>query len=364
MQSVLCLLKKGMTITMQKQAIQTKTPLVRLEHLEMNFYKGGGLFSKRKELNALHDIDFHINPGEVAVVVGESGSGKTTMANVIAGLLKPTKGTFEFNGVDLQKMSKEQFMDYRSNIQMIQQDSYAALNPMRTMYKSLGDPLILNKYATKDNLAQKVAEALETVDLTPPENYIHKYPHQLSGGQRQRSLIARAVSMKPQLILADEPVSMIDVSLRVSILNLIAKLNMEHNIAILYITHDLATARYVGKNGRIAVMYLGQIVETGNLQEVISNPRHPYLQALLYAVPIPDPRLSRIRKKAVFTSADLPEISNMPSGCRFHTRCIHCKDICKEKVPTPVQRGASLVTCHRVDELPKFELYETENTSE
>jgi peptide/nickel transport system ATP-binding protein len=164
--------------------------------------------------------------------------------------------------------------------------------------------------------------------------------------------------MNPQLILADEPVSMIDVSLRVSILNLIARLNKERNIAVLYITHDLATARYVGRNGRIAVMYLGQIVETGNVQEVLANPQHPYLQALLSAVPIPDPRLSRMRKKLMITDADLPSISNMPSGCRFHTRCIHCKEICKTEQPKAVPHGSSLVACHLVDELPKFELYE------
>ena len=166
--------------------------------------------------------------------------------------------------------------------------------------------------------------------------------------------------MNPELILADEPVSMIDVSLRVSILNLLAKLNQERNIAVLYITHDLATARYVGKNGKIVVMYLGQIVEKGNVQGVLANPQHPYLQALLSAVPIPDPRLSRMRKKLTLTGADLPSISNMPSGCRFHTRCRYCKEICKVEPPKPVSRGSSLVACHCIDELPEFELFEGE----
>jgi peptide/nickel transport system ATP-binding protein len=335
----------------------SKDPIVTLHDLEMNFYKSRGLLKRPLAMNALHHINLTIHKGEIIVVVGESGCGKTTLANVIAGLLKPTGGTYEFKGHEIRSMSREQRNDYHNSIQMIQQDSYAALNPMRTMIKSLGDPMLLKKFADKSNLYEKVCEILETVDLTPADNYINKYPHQLSGGQRQRILIARALSMNPELILADEPVSMIDVSLRVSILNLLAKLNQERNIAVLYITHDLATARYVGKNGKIVVMYLGQIVEKGNVQGVLANPQHPYLQALLSAVPIPDPRLSRMRKKLTLTGADLPSISNMPSGCRFHTRCRYCKEICKEEPPKPVSRGSSMVACHRVDELPEFELF-------
>jgi peptide/nickel transport system ATP-binding protein len=347
-----------MEVDFMKEQKNTEVPIVKLENMDMNFYKSKGFFSKPQALNALHEINFTINKGEVVVVVGESGSGKTTMANVIAGMIKPTGGRFEFNGNEIKSMTKEQNKEYRNSVQIIQQDSYAALNPMRTMMKSLGDPMLIKKFANKKNLYKKVSENLETVELTPTDHFVDKYSHQLSGGQRQRVLIARALSMNPQLILADEPVSMIDVSLRVSILNLIARLNKERNIAVLYITHDLATARYVGRNGRIAVMYLGQIVETGNVQEVLANPQHPYLQALLSAVPIPDPRLSRMRKKLMITDADLPSISNMPSGCRFHTRCIHCKEICKTEQPKAVPHGSSLVACHLVDELPKFELYE------
>lgn len=336
-----------------------ETPLVELNNVEMNFYKSRGLFKKPQALNALHNINLTIHKGEIVVVVGESGSGKTTLANVIAGLLELTAGTYKFKGKEIHSMTKEEINVYRSNIQLIQQDSYAALNPMRTIIKSLGDPMLIKRYATKDNLLEKVSEVLETVDLTPTDHFINKYPHQMSGGQRQRALIARALAMNPELILADEPVSMIDVSLRVSILNLLARLNEEHNIAILYITHDLATARYVGKNGRIVVMYLGEIVEAGDLQEVLSNPQHPYLRALLTAVPIPDPRLSRKRKKLQLNaSSDLPDISNMPSGCRFHTRCMYRKEICSAKRPEPVQHGSSIVTCHLVDELPKFQLFQ------
>lgn len=336
--------------------INKETELVELNNVELNYHRSA-LLQKPQELNALHNINLKVNKGEIVVVVGESGSGKTTLANVIAGLLKPTTGAYRFKGKEINSMSKEEKLEYRNNIQVIQQDSYAALNPMRTMIKSLGDPMVIKKYANKANLKEKVNEFLKIVDLTPTEHFIHKYPHQMSGGQRQRALIARALSMNPQLILADEPVSMIDVSLRVSILNLLAHLNEERNIAILYITHDLATARYVGKKGRIAVMYLGEIVETGNLQEVLANPRHPYLQALLTAVPIPDPRLSRMRKELGLNGTDLPDIANMPSGCRFHTRCMYATDICKTTCPDHVVRGSSTVACHLVDELPKFELF-------
>lgn len=331
-------------------------PIVQLENVEVNFKKKTGLFHKADYVNALHDINLTIRPGEVMVLVGESGSGKTTMANVIAGLVQPSSGNVYFKGTAVPNMNKQQKEEYRSMIQMVQQDSYAALNPMRRMIKTLGDPLVIKKYANKENVEEKVAQILETVELTPPENFMQKYPHQLSGGQRQRMLIARAISMNPQLLLADEPVSMIDVSLRVAVLNLLARLNQEENIAITYITHDLATARYVGRNGKIAVMYLGQIVETGNLQEVLENPQHPYLRALLNAVPIPDPKIARQPREASIKTIEEVE-DGLPSGCRFHNRCPYSKDICKEKKPVMRKFGSSMVVCHRVEELPPFTLY-------
>ena len=335
-----------------------ETPIVQLEHVEVNFKKKTGLFQKPDYVNALHNINLSIHQGEVVVVVGESGSGKTTMANVVAGLVKPTQGNFYFHGSTLQSMQKQAKTEYRNRVQMVQQDSYASLNPMRKIIKTLGDPLVIKKIATTKNVEEKVAHFLETVELTPPENYLQKYPHQLSGGQRQRMLIARAISMNPQLILADEPVSMIDVSLRVAVLNLLARLNEERKIAIMYITHDLATARYVGKNGRIAVMYLGQIIETGNLQEVLANPQHPYLRALLSAVPIPDPKIARLPRESIIKTAEETS-KEIPSGCRFHNRCAYCKGICKKQIPEMLPHGASMAACHRIDELPEFKLYQT-----
>lgn len=335
-----------------------ETPIVQLEHVEVNFKKKTGLFQKPDYVNALHNINLSIHQGEVVVVVGESGSGKTTMANVVAGLVKPTQGNFYFHGSTLQSMQKQAKTEYRNRVQMVQQDSYASLNPMRKIIKTLGDPLVIKKIATTKNVEEKVAHFLETVELTPPENYLQKYPHQLSGGQRQRMLIARAISMNPQLILADEPVSMIDVSLRVAVLNLLARLNEERKIAIMYITHDLATARYVGKNGRIAVMYLGQIIETGNLQEVLANPQHPYLRALLSAVPIPDPKIARLPRESIIKTAEETS-KGISSGCRFHNRCAYCKEICKKQIPEMLPHGASMAACHRIDELPEFKIYQT-----
>lgn len=335
---------------------EKQKPIVRLENVEVNFKRKTGLFKSNHYVNALHDIELSIYPGEVVVLVGESGSGKSTLANVIAGLVKPTSGNVYFKEKTVPKMNQQEKAAFRSQIQMIQQDSYAALNPMRRMIKILGDPIRIKKIASKNNVEEKVSEFLRVVELTPPNNFLEKYPHQLSGGQRQRMLIARAISMNPQLLLADEPVSMIDVSLRVAILNLLAQLNEEDNIAIAYITHDLATARYVGKNGRIAVMYLGEIVETGKLEEVLKNPQHPYLRALLNAVPIPDPTIARqTREVSVKTVAEKTE--GIPSGCRFHDRCPFSKDICKTEVPKVREHGSSMVACHRVEELPPFNLY-------
>ena len=343
------------------QSNKENSPVVELANVDMNFYKRSGLF-KKSELNVLDRINLKIHRGEIVVVVGESGSGKTTTANVIAGLLKPTRGQVFYYEKDIWNMNKMEYDEYRNGIQIVQQDSYAALNPMRTIFRTLADPLLIKRVVNKNNVVEHVINLLENVGLTPVEHFIDKYPHQLSGGQRQRVLIARAISMNPRVILADEPVSMIDVSLRISILNLLARLNKEQEISILYITHDLATARYVGQKGRIAVMYLGQIVETGNVQEVLQNPQHPYLQALLTAVPIPSPRLSRIKKEPAIFDAEPPSIINKPSGCRFHTRCVFCEDICKQEQPHLRQIESSMVSCHKAGELPKFEIFEKDIT--
>lgn len=268
----------------------TARPVIELRDVDMTFMGDHGLFKPHSKIQALTKINLSIFPGEVVALVGESGGGKTTVGNIISGIRKPTGGQMFFDGVDVLKMTRKQFAEYRRQVQIVQQDAYAALNPAHTVYHALSAPLLRRKLVRGHRAAHAmVKELLETVELRPIEQFVNKYPHQLSGGQRQRILLARAISLKPKLIIADEPVSMIDVSLRVSALNLMNRLNRETGISFLYITHDLATARYIGRAGRIAIMYLGQIIEQGPAMRVIAQPMHPYLRTLISVVPIPDP---------------------------------------------------------------------------
>jgi oligopeptide/dipeptide ABC transporter ATP-binding protein len=332
-------------------------PLLQLKNVSMTFEKRTGMFKKPIKVGAVVNVNLDIKSGEIIALVGESGCGKTTMGNVITGLLKPTEGSMLFNGIDVAHMNKTEWDDFRNSVQMVQQDSYAALNPMRTIYQSLSAPIIQRKIVKNDKESrEKVAELLKIVELTPPEQFIDKYPHQLSGGQRQRILMARAISLNPKIIVADEPVSMIDVSLRIAILNLMSNLNKTMGIAFIYITHDLATARYIAQNGKIAVMYLGKMVEYGFVKEVISEPRHPYLQALLSAVPIPDPWIAKNKKLLPLKSLDMPDVTNPPKGCRFNPRCPYAVEQCEVVEPELKNCGKSLVSCHRAKEIPEWKI--------
>lgn len=332
-------------------------PLLQLQNVSVTFEKRSGMFKKPTKVGAVVNVSLDINPGQIVALVGESGCGKTTTGNVITGLLKPTEGNMLFNGIDVAKMNKTEWNDFRNSVQMVQQDSYAALNPMRTIYQSLSAPILHKKIVKNDEEARvKVAELLKTVELTPPEQFIDKYPHQLSGGQRQRILMARALSLSPKIIVADEPVSMIDVSLRIAILNLMSNLNKTMGIAFVYITHDLATARYIAQNGKIAVMYLGQMVEHGYVKEVIPEPKHPYLQALLSAVPIPDPWIAKSKRLLPLKSLEMPDVTNPPKGCRFNPRCPYAVEECESKEPELRLCGKRLVSCHRVEEVPEWKI--------
>ncbi len=333
-------------------------PLLSLRNIDMVFQKKAGI-GKASPIQVLHDVSLNLHAGEVLALVGESGGGKTTIGNIITGLLSPTGGQLLFDGVDVTRMTGHQQKEYRRSVQIVQQDSYAALNPARTIFQSLSAPVLKKKIVrNKRDAFEFIRELLELVELRPFEQFIDKYPHQLSGGQRQRVLLARALSLKPRLIVADEPVSMIDVSLRISILNLMSKLNRESGIAFLYITHDLATARYIGRDGNIGVLYLGELVTLGPVQEVIDHPAHPYLQALLAAVPVPDPRVARRQRKVMLKDVEVPDITNPPSGCRFHPRCIHADERCAAKTPALRALGETRVACHRAEELPAFQLVE------
>lgn len=336
---------------------KTAAPVIELEHVDMTFTQHKGIGQKPTQIQALTDVNLKIEQGEVVALAGESGGGKSTIGNIISGLLKPTGGRLLFDGMDVARMTRQQYTEYRRQVQIVQQDAYAALNPVHTVLHSLSAPLKQKKrvHGSKEAL-KRVTELLEMVELRPVDQFINKYPHQLSGGQRQRILLARAISLEPRLIIADEPVSMIDVSLRVSALNLMHRLNEQTGISFLYITHDLATARYIGRSGRVAVLYMGQIVEEGPVRDVTTSPKHPYLQTLISVVPIPDPWVARNRRKIELKSLDMPSPANPPSGCRFHTRCPYARPICEQERPVLREYEGRNVACHLVEELPKWSL--------
>jgi len=302
-------------------------------------------------------VSLAINPGEIITIVGESGCGKSTIGKICLGVQKPSKGKVLYDGRDIWDRHFKWTKELRLSVQVVHQDSYSSLNPVKTIYQILSDPFLYHKLATGKDIKDKIMELLTSVGLTPPEYFANKYPFQLSGGQRQRVSIARATILNPGLIITDEPVSGVDSSLRISILDLMRGLNQNKNIAFLYITHDLATARYFGRGGRIIVMYLGNIVEEGDVCQVIDNPRHPYLQALLSALPSPDPKMARIKKELPLKSLDMPDPTDPPPGCSFNPRCPYSQDICsKEKPPLlPLEtRGSHMTACHFVSAIPEF----------
>jgi len=305
------------------------TSLLSLENVKTWYIVKTGLFSKPKYVKAVDGITLKLNKGETTALVGESGCGKTTLGMTALRLLTPIDGKIIFNGEDITNTPEKKLKWFRREAQAIFQDPYSSIDPMHTIYYSIEEPLVVHKIGDKEERYEKIYNALKEVKLTPPEDFITKYPHMISGGQRQRVAIARALILEPKFIVADEPVSMLDASVRVEILSLLDELRVKRGIGFLYITHDISTAKYFSQ--KIAVMYAGKIVEYGPTREVIKNPLHPYTKALIAAVPDPDPE-NRFRMRPV-VPGEPPNPINPPSGCRFHPRCPYKFDPCDKEEP-------------------------------
>lgn len=329
-----------MTTLEQREAVDAmqpdELPLLEAIHLRKVFPLRGKLFGPTRGVHAVEDTSLALVPGRTTALVGESGSGKTTVARMLAALYAPTSGEIRFRGRTVDVRHRRALREYRRHVQMIFQDPFSSLNPVHTVRYHLTRPLRLYGHASSaEEAMHQVLQLLERVNLTPAEQFIEKYPHQLSGGQRQRVAIARALAVRPSVLLADEPVSMLDVSIRLDILNLLLRLKKEERLALLYITHDIASARYFADE--ILVMYAGQMVEGGPSEAATQDPKHPYTRLLLSAAPDPD-RLLGMGLSAgapveVPARGEIPSLIAPPSGCRFHPRCPQVMQVCSERFP-------------------------------
>jgi oligopeptide transport system ATP-binding protein len=318
-----------------------ETPLLVVKHLKKHFPIKGGVFSKTiGYVYAVDDINFTLEKGETLGLVGESGCGKSTTGRTILRLIEPTDGAINFEGQDITNLDKGAMRALRREMQIIFQDPYASLNPRMTVGSIIGEPLEIHKIAKGSEKEERVASLLQKVGLRAED--MRKYPHEFSGGQRQRIGIARALALNPKLIVCDEPVSALDVSIQAQVINLLEDLQAEFGLSYLFIAHNLNVVEHI--SNRVAVMYLGQIVELASDEELYKNPQHPYTEALLSAVPIPDPT---VKKKRIILEGDVPSPINPPKGCHFHTRCMYKDKICEEVEPEFKDIGGGhWVACH------------------
>ncbi|HZS92659.1 MAG TPA: ABC transporter ATP-binding protein [Chloroflexota bacterium] len=331
---------------------QTEASLMEVQGLSKFFYVGGGgpfgLGGERRYVHAVEDVSFTLRRGYILALVGESGSGKSTIARLLARLYPPTSGQVRLKGRDvLSQHGHRAMLAYRAEVQMIFQDPFGSLNPVNRIGHHLARPLAIHKGLRGRARDERIRELLSTVGLVPPADFINKYPHQLSGGQRQRVAIARALAVDPKVILADEPVSMLDVSIRMGILNLMEQLKVQRGIAYLYITHDLASARYIADE--TMVLYAGQMMEKAPSEELMQQPAHPYTRLLLSAVPNP-----MQAKRRVEARGEIPTIINPKPGCRFAPRCPLAMPICLRRTPEVTEvRPGHLVRCYAANPAPR-----------
>lgn len=325
----------------------TSDVLLEGKNLKKHFPIKGNVFNKSKQvLKAVDGVSLQVKKGETFSLVGESGCGKSTTGQCLLRLIEPTSGEILFNGKNVLAIKdKKEMQEFRRNIQIIFQDPYSSLNPKHTIKQILSEPFIINKVIPKDEIEERVVSLLKLVGLGP--HHLHRYPHEFSGGQRQRIGIARALALNPQLIICDEPVSALDVSIQSQILNLLKSLQQQFHLTYIFISHDLSVVEHI--SDRVAVMYLGKIVEAGTREKIFKEPKHPYTQALLSSVPIPDPKKKNLKTRIIL-EGDLPSPKNPPKGCYFYSRCPvkteKCKDIYPEFKEVSKQHQ---VACHLVD---------------
>jgi len=324
-----------------KGVLNMATPILQVRNLKKYFPIRAGLLRRVvAHVRAVDDVSFDVFDGATLGLVGESGSGKTTVGRTILRLIEPTAGEILFKGHNIAHLKPAEMLKFRRNMQMIFQDPYGSLNPRMTVGEIIAEPLVVHTKMTKSEIEKRVYELLEVVGLHP--DYARRYPHEFSGGQRQRIGIARALALQPQFIVADEPVSALDVSIQAQVINLMIELQRKFGISFLFIAHDLAVVRHM--SDFVAVMYLGKIMEYGSNYHIFEEPKHPYTQALLSAVPVPDPEYQRER---IILQGEIPSPINPPKGCRFHTRCPYATEKCRAIEPPLRDMGEShFVACH------------------
>jgi peptide/nickel transport system ATP-binding protein len=321
------------------------TALLTTEKLEKQFTVQGGMFAEKAVLTAVAGVDLEILPGETLGIAGESGCGKSTLARLLTALIPPTSGSIKYRGQELAGMSKGELAVFRKEVQMIFQDPFSSLNPRMRVSETISEPLIIHGIGTPSQRRERVAQLMERVGLSPDQ--LSRFPHEFSGGQRQRIGIARALAVSPKLIIADEPVSALDLSIQAQIINLLQEVKRELGLSFLFITHDLSVLKHL--SDRVAIMYLGRIVESGSRDEVLLSPLMPYTEALLSAIPSIDPEK---RRRRVIARGELPSPLSPPSGCPFHTRCPYVQERCKVERPELLEKEPGhRAACHFSEEI-------------